>query len=199
MDVDLKELKKNVRIANQRITRIENRYGDNEGMGAWGVRSLYDALDNSVVNGISQLSGKIQIKNTMTPTQLKAIDKAVKKFISPTTKSSTLKGINEIKKNVRQGIKKSLANPEPGINRQISDKDAERLYSFVEDKTTRSTVEKIGASTLWNFLIDAKEKKEKGDVFGLKDFMNDVKNHSEVIPDQQMREDLETIYNKFFT
>ena len=201
MDVDVKTLMKNVNIANQRIARIEKRYGDNDGLGSWGVRNLYDAIDNSVVNGISQISGRIKIDKNMSPAQLKAIDKAVSKFIAPTTKSSTLKGINEIKRNVRAGIQKSLANPKPEQNRparEVSDADAERLYSFVEDKTLRSTTEKIGASTLWNFLIDAKEKKEQGDKFGLREFMQDVKNHSEVIPDKAMRDDLRLIYNKYF-
>lgn len=201
MDVDIKTLMKNVNIANQRIARIEKRYGDNDGLGSWGVRNLYDAIDNSVVNGISQISGRIKIDKNMSPAQLKAIDKAVSKFIAPTTKSSTLKGINEIKRNVRAGIQKSLANPKPEKNRparEVSDADAERLYSFVEDKTLRSTTEKIGASTLWNFLIDAKEKKEQGDKFGLREFMQDVKNHSEVIPDKAMRDDLRLIYNKYF-
>lgn len=201
MDVDIKTLMKNVNIANQRIARIEKRYGDNDGLGAWGVRNLYDAIDNGVVNGISQISGRIKIDKNMSPAQLKAIDKAVSKFIAPTTKSSTLKGINEIKRNVRAGIQKSLANPKPEQNRparEVSDVDAERLYSFVEDKTLRSTTEKIGASTLWNFLIDAKEKKEQGDKFGLREFMQDIKNHSEVIPDKAMRDDLRLIYNKYF-
>ena len=201
MDVDFKTLMKNVNIANQRIARIEKRYGNNDGLGSWGVRNLYDAIDNSVVNGISQISGRIRIDKNMSPAQLKAIDKAVSKFIAPTTKSSTLKGINEIKRNVRAGIQKSLANPKPEQNRparEVSDVDAERLYSFVEDKTLRSTTEKIGASTLWNFLIDAKEKKEQGDKFGLREFMQDVKNHSEVIPDKAMRDDLKLIYNKYF-
>ena len=197
MDVDLKSLKKLVTKANQRITRIENKYGDNAGLGSWSVRNLYDALDNSVVNGISQLSGKIKIDKSMTKSQLKAVEKATQRFLS--SKTSTLKGIDSAKKLVRQGIQKTLADPNPKVHRNVTDKDAEILYSFLEDKTLRGTTEKIGASTLWNFLIDAKEKKESGDQFGFKDFMQDVKNHSEVIPDKSMREDLETIYNRYFT
>ena len=197
MDVDLVKLKKDITKANQRIAKIENRYGDNVGLGAWGVRGLYDALDNNVVNGIN-ISGRIKIDKNMTNTQLKAIQKATDNFLN--NKTSTLKGINETKKAIRQGIKVSLAKPVKGKRkaRTVSDSDAEKLYSFVEDKTLRSTTEKIGASTLWNFLIDAKEQKEKGDAFGLKDFLEDVKNHSEVIPDKTMKEDLETIYNKYF-
>lgn len=202
MTEDLKELKQLVKKANQRIARIESRYGDNMGMGSWGVRNLYDALDNGVVNGISQLSGKIQIKKNMSPTQLKAIQKATQKFLD-NEKTSTLKGINEVKRSVREGIKRSLSNPNPEKSRsgsvEITDKDAETLYSFLEDKTLRSTVEKIGASDVWNFLINAKEHQEQGDEFGLKDFLRDVKNHSEVMPDANMLDDLETIYNRYFT
>ena len=202
MNVDLVELKKLVKQANQRIARIENKYGNNQGTGAWGVKNLYDAIDNSVVDGISQLSGKIQIKKNMSPAQLKAISKATQKFLD-NKKTSTLKGITETKKAVREGIRKSLSNPNPDKNRsgdvEISDADAETLYSFLEDKTLRSTMEKIGPSDVWNFLINAKEHQEQGDSFGLKDFLQDVKNHSEVMPDKQMFEDLETIYNRYFT
>lgn len=201
MDVDYNELMKKVKQANQKIASIEKKYGDNAGMGAWGVRYLYDDIDNSVVNGISQLSGKVQIKKNMSPAQLKAIDKAVTKFIN-NKKTSTLRGINETKKAVRDGIKKSLSNPNPEYNRgevTISDRDAETLYSFLEDKTLRSTMEKLGPSDVWNYLMNAKEHQEKGDEFGLKDFLRDVKNHSEVMPDKNMLEDLEIIYNRYFT
>ena len=170
-------------------------------MGSWGVRYLYDDLDNSVVNGISQLSGKVQIKKNMSPVQLKAIDKAVTKFLS-NKKTSTLRGINETKKAIKDGIKKSLSNPNPEYNRgevTISDKDAQTLYSFLEDKTLRSTMEKIGPSDVWNYLMNAKEHQQKGDEFGLQDFLRDVQNHSEVMPDSDMLEDLEIIYNKYFT
>ena len=201
MDVDLKELTKKVKQANRQISSIENKYGDNAGMGAWGVRHLYEDIDNSVVNGISQISGKVQIKKNMSPAQLKAIDKAVTKFIN-NKKTSTLRGINQTKKAIRDGIKKSLSNPNPDYNRgkvTISDKDAETLYSFLEDKTLRSTVEKIGASDVWNYLMNAKEHQEKGDEFGLENFLNDIQNHSEVMPDSDMLEDLEIIYNKYFS
>ena len=76
MDVDLKNLKKLVTTANQRIAKIENKYGDNAGLGAWGVRNLYDAIDNNVVNGISQVSGNIKISKNMSNMQLKAVEKA---------------------------------------------------------------------------------------------------------------------------
>ena len=201
MDVDYNELKKKVTQANRQIASIEKKYGDNAGMGAWGVRNLYDDIDNSVVNGISQLSGRVQIKKNMSPVQLKAIDKAVTKFIN-NKKTSTLKGINETKKAVRDGIKKSLSNPNPDYNRgniTISDKDAETLYSFLEDKTLRSTMEKLNPSTVWNYLMNAKEHQEQGDEFGLSDFLRDVQNHSEVMPDKDMLEDLEIIYNRYFT
>ena len=132
MNVDLVELKKIVKQANQRIARIENKYGNNMGTGAWGVKNLYDAIDNSVVDGISQLSGRIQIKKSMSPAQLKAISKATQKFLD-NKKISTLKGITETKKAVREGIKKSLSNPNPDKNRsgdiEISDADAQTLLS----------------------------------------------------------------------
>ena len=200
MDVDLKELTRKVKETNRKIASIENKYGDNAGMGSWGVRYLYDDIDNSVVNGISQISGKVQIKKNMTPAQLKAIDKAVTKFLN-NKKTSTLRGINETKKAIRDGIKKSLSNPNPEYNRgevTISDKDAQTLYSFLEDKTLRSTMEKIGASDVWNYLMNAKEHQQKGDEFGLQDFLRDIQNHSEVMPDSDMLEDLEIIYNKYF-
>lgn len=202
--VDLVELKKSVQEANRKIAKIEKRYGNNYGYGSWAVRGLYDALDNTKVNGIN-IFGKVNIDKNMTASQLRAVANATEKFLK--AKTSTLKGINEVKKNVKKGLQKTLADPDPKnpkLHRDVSDRDVELLYSFVEDKTLRSTVEKIGASTTWNFLVDNKEKMagwtdEQKDAFGFQEFYEDVKNHSEVIPDQQMREDLETIYNKYFS
>lgn len=199
MKDDLKELKKMVNEANRKISKIEQRYGNDAGLGSWAVRGLYESLDNNVVQGISSF-GKIQVNDSMTSSQLKAVKKATEKFLA--NKTSTLKGINEVKRDVKRGIQEKLANPDPKnpqSKRKVTDKDAELLYSFVENKTLRSTVEKIGASTVWNFLVDAKEAKEKNDAFGFADFMEDVERHIEVIPDQKMRKDFEKMYDKYFT
>ena len=85
---DYKELVKRVRIANQRIRRITERYGEN----AWAVRNLTDKLDNKLINAISPYSGEIKIRKNMNQAQLNAIRKATNDFLDK-SKTSTLVGI----------------------------------------------------------------------------------------------------------
>ena len=145
---DYKAIVKDVRKANQRIARIQKRYGEN----AWALNNLYDKLDNKMINAISPYSGEISIKKNMSNAQLNAVRRATKEFLS--SKTSTIRGIENVKKEVKEGLKKVFNDN----NLNVSDKEINSLYRIVEDKDLRTTAELIGASTLWRLVIDARNK-----------------------------------------
>lgn len=145
---DYKSIVKDVRKANQRIARIQKRYGED----AWALNNLYDKLDNKMINAISPYSGEISIKKNMNTAQLNAVRRATKEFL--TSKTSTIRGIESVKKDVKEGLKKVFNDDK--LN--VSDKEINSLYRIVEDKDLRTTAELIGASTLWRLVIDARHK-----------------------------------------
>lgn len=180
---DYKELVKRVRIANQRIRRIQERYGDN----AWAVRNLTDKLDNKLINAISPYSGEIRIRKNMNQAQLNAIRKATNDFLDK-SKTSTLVGIRRAKENVLQGLRVSLSDD----NIQLSDKEMQSLFRIVEDDDIKTTVDFIGASTLWRLMINAKEKNMNEN-----DWFNLLKDYNINGNDLDIKNDLSRIFNDY--
>lgn len=180
---DYKELAKRVKIANQRIRRITERYGEN----AWAVRNLTDKLDNKLINAISPYSGEIRIRKNMNQAQLNAIRKATNDFLDK-SKTSTLVGIRRAKENVLQGLRVSLSDD----NIELSDKEMQSLFRIVEDDDIKTTVDFIGASTLWRLMINAKEKNMNEN-----DWFNLLKDYNINGNDLDIKNDLSRIFNEY--
>ena len=185
------KLIKDVRKANQRIQRIQSRYGES----SWAVNQLYERIDNDNIKGISVLTGNIRLDKGMSDIQLKAIQKATKTFLESQT--STLRGVRKAINNMQDAIQKHYSD----INKKISDEDAEKLYSMLENKDIRSTVEQIGASETWTRAIRAKEQKLSKDKFI--DLFKNVKvntNGKDIkvnTNDKDIKADLERIYDLY--
>lgn len=178
---DYRSLQKEIHKANQRITRIESRYGE----GSWAIHDLYGKL-NMARKAITPF-GQIRITRDMSQAQLNLVRRSVKEFLK--SKTSTLTGIRETKNNIMDGLQRSLSSTQD-VN--ISDKEIESLFKLVEDKDTRGTVEKIGASTLWKLMIDSKEKKDNK-----LDFLARVKEYYNYTNDQDVKDDLKNFYNTY--
>ena len=145
-----KSIVKDVRKANQRIRRIQSKYGDN----AWAVSNLTSKLNTNVIKAINPYSGEIRINKRMSDAQLNAIRSATNEFLQ--SKTSKLTGIRQAKANMIDSLKSSLSIEDE--NFYLTDKEAQALYKVVEDRNLRDTAEYIGASKLWDLMIDAKRK-----------------------------------------
>ena len=179
---DYKALQKEIHKANQRITRIEERYGE----GAWAVHDLYGKL-NMARKAITPF-GQIRITKDMSQAQLNLVRRSVKDFLYK-SKTSTLTGIRQARANMVEGLKQSLSSSK---DVDLSDREVQALYKLVEDKDTRGTIEKIGASDTWKLLIDAREKKQSQ-----RDFLAKVKEYYNYTNDQDVKNDLKDFYNKY--
>lgn len=178
---DYRSLQKEIHKANQRITRIESRYGEN----AWAIHDLYGKL-NMARKAITPF-GQIRITKDMSQAQLNLVRRSVKEFLK--SKTSTLTGIRQARANMISGLQKSLSSTQ---DVELSDREIEALYRLVEDKDTRGTVEKIGASDTWKLLIDAREKK-----MNQTDFLAKVKEYYNYTNDQDIKDDLKDFYKKY--
>ena len=179
------QLKKQVIRANKAISRIESKYGES----SWGVNRLYNKLDNEVYKGITK-GGRIRLNKTMSDVQLKAIEKATTNFLE-NKKTSTLSGIKGVVKDVKASLKATLGD----IDNKISDAEINKLYDLVEDKDKRETTERIGASTIWTTMSEAKDNSniQNGD-----DYINLVMKRTKAKLNEEDKDFLEEIYLKYF-
>lgn len=176
------KIKKDVSIANQRIRRIQAKYGDN----AWAVANLTDKLDNKVIQAISPYSGEIRINKKMSDAQLNAVRSATDEFLK--SKTSKLSGIRQAKANMISSLRSSLSTEDV----ELTDKEAQALYRLVEDKNLRTTTEYIGASKLWALLIDAKAKRATED-----EWYKMLIDYNAFGKDLDMKDDLKRIYDLY--
>ena len=183
-------LKKKVLRANKAIERIEKKYGED----SWGVNRLYNKLDNETFKGITK-SGRIRLNKNMSDVQLKAIEKATNNFLEH-KKTSTLKGIKEVIKEVKSSLKGVLGSED----RPITNAEINKLYDLVDDKDKRVTTEQIGASTIWTTLTEAKEKYEAGDsnFENIDTYYDLVEKRGDLELSEDDKDFLEEIYLKYF-
>ena len=176
------KIRKDVSIANQRIRRIQAKYGDN----AWAVANLYDKLDTNVIKAINPYSGEIRMNKKMSDAQLNAIRSATDEFLK--SKTSKLSGIKQAKANMISSLKSSLSTEDI----ELTDKEAQALYRLVEDKNLRTTTEYIGASKLWDLMIDAKVKRATED-----EWYKMLIDYNAFGKDLDMKNDLKRIYDLY--
>ena len=176
------KIRKDVSIANQRIRRIQAKYGDS----AWAVANLYDKLDTNVIKAINPYSGEIRMNKKMSDAQLNAIRSATDEFLK--SKTSKLSGIKQAKANMISSLRSSLSTEDV----ELTDKEAQALYRLVEDKDLRTTTEYIGASKLWDLMIDAKAKRATED-----EWYKMLIDYNAFGTDLDMKNDLKRIYDLY--
>lgn len=176
------KIRNDVNKANQRIRRIQERYGDN----AWAIANLTAKLDTKVIHAINPYSGEIKLNKRMSDAELNAIRSATNEFLQ--SKTSKLTGIKQAKENMITSLKSSLSTDDI----ELSDKEAQALYRIVEDRNMRTTAEYIGASKLWALIIDAKAKRATED-----QWYEMLLNYNAVGNDLDMKEDLQRIYDEY--
>lgn len=176
------KIRKDVSIANQRIRRIQAKYGDS----AWAVANLYDKLDTNVIKAINPYSGEIRMNKKMSDAQLNAIRSATDEFLK--SKTSKLSGIKQAKANMISSLRSSLSTEDV----ELTDKEAQALYRLVEDKDLRTTTEYIGASKLWDLMIDAKAKRATED-----EWYKMLIDYNAFGKDLDMKNDLKRIYDLY--
>lgn len=180
-------LRRKVNQANKAIARIEKQYGEN----SWGVNRLYNKLDNEMYKAITK-GGRIRLNKTMSDVQLKAVEKATNNFLEHKA-TSTLNGIKNTIKEVKSSLKATLGD----IGNEISDSEINKLYDLVEDKDKRDTTEKIGASTIWTTMVEAKDTLKSGITTG-DDYINLVMKRTSAKLNEEDKDFLEEIYLKYF-
>lgn len=176
-----KETLKLVKQANSRLTKLRQSGYDT---GTWSSKKLNARLQTNKIGAWHR--GRIKVNENMTDTQLKAIQKASSQFLS--SKTSTPKGIGQVKKKTLESLKQTLATEDKG---KLTTEDAEFYYDMLGTDDFDNFSDKIGASTLW---IQIDEAIEQGD--SEESWISRLSRYTE-INDEDTRDRAIRLYNKY--
>lgn len=127
--------------------------------GTWASKKLADRLDTKVLNAWNK-QGKIKINKTLTNTQLKAIQKATQQFM--TSQTSKVSGIKKVKESTLDSLRATLSK-----DIELDEMDVESAYEMLSNKDFDyfNNADRVGASTMWALIEDAKEYDQSEDTF----------------------------------
>lgn len=127
--------------------------------GTWASKKLADRLDTKVLNAWNK-QGKIKIDKTLTNTQLKAIQKATQQFM--TSQTSKVSGIKKVKESTLDSLRATLSK-----DIELDEMDVETAYEMLSNKDFDyfNNADRVGASTMWALIEDAKEYNQTEDTF----------------------------------
>lgn len=127
--------------------------------GTWASKKLADRLDTKILNAWNK-QGKIKLNKTLTNTQLKAIQKATQQFM--TSQTSKVSGIKKVKESTLDSLRATLSK-----DIELDEMDVESAYEMLSNKDFDyfNNVDRVGASTMWALIEDAKEYNQSEDTF----------------------------------
>ena len=158
----LSTLKNEIKKANLRLTLLEKYYGKD----SWASSIYREKLESKKVQALT-LGGKVKADESMSLSQLRAVEKATKNFLQ--SKTSKISDIKKIRSETIKSFRERFADVDEMKIKKISKEDAEKLYSIFEDKETRKFAEKFGGSPVLQLISDnIKEGSNK------KEFLSDI-------------------------
>lgn len=153
--------------------------------GTWASKKLINRLETSTLD--AWRGGKVKISKDMTITQLTALQKATNQFMA--SKTSTLKGIQSVKESIKASLKVTLSDEDL---KEITEDEVETMYNMLSDTDFKFLYDKVGASTAWSLIEDAKENNDTEN-----GWINRLKRYAFEINDVDMKAKALAIYNKY--
>lgn len=202
----LKQVQNEVREANKRLDKLERGYDVNRAKrnpktgrferptniqerksyksGTWSSKKLKERLTTETTKAWKD--NRISINKRMSVTQLKAVQKATRQFMRSVT--STVPGIERVKKETISSLSGTLSTEE----KKVTEEEAETLYNMLADDEFNTLVDKIGASTSWALIEDAKEANDTEN-----QFITRLSRYAFKINDETMKSKALKIYEKY--
>lgn len=153
--------------------------------GTWASKKLLEKVPESIIKG--KVSTNI---SSYSKVQLTALNKALKNFLK--SKTSTVKGIQEIEKQTKENIAQEVENFDEDM---LSSQDINTLYDFFNDKDFNYATDYIAPSDLWVILTTAKANNDSDE-----SFINRVGQYIDkdsLYEDLDLKDALIRIYHKF--
>lgn len=174
-------LKKEVKKANARISRIEKAFGED----SWGVKRIRPYLETEKLNAITE-KGFITVRKSMTESQMKMLEKYLNKFNND-YETSTIKGIKDVRQRTIESLRKYYKKP----NLDISYEEAETLYELQNSSDYNWIFNYMTPSEFWNFVEEAVDEN-----WSEEQFVNELMIHYiQEGNDEQMIAKCQALYN----
>lgn len=189
-----RDVMKQVGETNKRLRQLQNKGEFN----TWASKKLFNRLDDKNLSILKYNRGNrskkrkdyyytIKLNKNLTNTNLLDIQKSTRQFL--VSKTSTLKGIEDVKRRTIKSIKDTL-NEKDG--KKVTQEDAEFYYDLLDNKDFDSFVDKIGASSMWNLVDTSINKKDSEE-----NWINRLEMYAMTMNDTQMRTRAENLYKKY--
>ena len=186
--IDNDSLQKLIKKANQRIVRIEKRYGKDR----WAVKSLKANLNNDLLNAWTK-KGRIRIPKNASEDDKEKIKLITEKFMQK--EMSSLKGISKIEARTKEAIRNKTTLKEKSNEElvDLTNEDVELIYEALDDENIDWLMNETRlASDVWVFIEEAKDKRETKD-----QFIDRVSLYINKTNDKEVKEKLEKIFSDF--
>lgn len=175
-------LRKLIKRANQRIVRIEQRYGKDR----WAVKKLKSNLDNDLLNAWTK-KGRIRVPKNASEDDIEKIKLITEKFVK--SDLSSLKGIKSRELDIKNTIRdKAIRN-----DIDLTDDEVETIFESLSDDNMNWLMDETRlGSDVWIFMAEAKDKRETKDQFTQR-----LLNYVSKTNDEDAKIKLESIYERF--
>lgn len=175
----LNDLRLLVKRANQRILRIERKYGKDK----WAIKNLKARLDIPLLNAWTD-TGRVRANKSMSLEQLKAIRKATNTFLN--SKTSQVREINKL-------IKEQQKRDKENWDFEPDEEEEELLYSLRSDRDFNILSGVVQQSVLYDYIVNYAIPNKPS----LETFMEDIEEIGNFIPDEDLRNSVINLYNKY--
>ena len=149
-------------------------------------RGSFASKKLSIVDQYNENTNRITLRGNESYQELINLDKATSRFLK--SKTSTLSGIKEVEKNIKDNISNKMDEFD------LSKDEVETLYNFFEDEDFAYIRKYVDPSDLWVFIESAKE----GNVY-IDDWLQTMEDYigsDKFGRDEDLRDRLISLYNK---
>lgn len=153
-----KQVQQQVDVVNKRLRRLDKKGYYN----SFSSKKLFERLDTNKFNALQKINGKvvgIKLRDDMTITDLNAVSRASRNFLSSATSSP--ERLQKVIKKTKASMYKTLKIKDD----ELTMEDIEDYYEMLGDKDFDAFNEKIGASSMWALIDDAVENDDDLSVF----------------------------------
>ena len=180
--IDPNDLRLLIKRVNQRIVRIEKRYGKDR----WAVRDLKSHLDNKMLDAWTS-KGRTRIPKDATADDIEKISNILEKFINK--KTSSIKVIKRREREIKDSIKEKAGTSKINLDNQ----DIEVLYRALIDDDVKWLLDETRlGSDVWVFMAEARTKNETKE-----HFIERVGKYITKTNEVEIKERLERIYEEY--
>lgn len=181
----ISEYNENIRKVNRLLTRIRREFGSLQ----YSSKKLVEDITarKNLRKAYNLKSGRIQIRKSLSNTDLRDLNSLLNKFLK--TKTRTVAGIRARRESARLGLKQLIGDVDTDIDDESVDQFARTFQNADFRWLSRYGIDE---SEFVNMVFESLRDKWTEDYF-----VETLVDYMQIIPDEDMKDDLVGLYNKY--